>query len=104
MPAKLGNLERSRIESRSQSMMGIHVTEVSAGYGEGNEAIEIDIQDIGASAMLAAAMGSWAQGTVDKDTKEEAERVYRKDGIAFKEFYRKDGRPAPASICCCPTV
>ena len=37
------------------------------------------------------AMAAWARGTVDRETADEAERVYQKDGVSYKEEYRKDG-------------
>ncbi len=56
------------------------------------------MQDLGAVPALGMAMGAWAQSTVNRETQDEVERIYQKDGVSFKEEYRKDGSSAEMSV------
>ena len=47
---------------------------------------------------LMMAMGAWAQSTVSRETQDEVEKVYKKDGVAIKEEYRKDGSRAEMTM------
>ena len=69
-------------------------TNVSAQYTEGDQLIEVRVQDVGAVPALALGMTSWSRNTLDRETADEVERVYRRDGVAYKESYRKDGTGA----------
>lgn len=94
LPETLGSMPRTAVEARSEAAMGIQFTNVSAQYSEGERLIEVRMQDIGAVPALAIGMAAWSRSTVDSETPEEVERVYRRDGVAFKESYRKDGTSA----------
>lgn len=94
LPETLGSMPRTAVEARSEAAMGIQFTNVSAQYSEGERLIEVRMQDIGAVPALAIGMAAWSRSTVDSETPEEVERVYRRDGVAFKESYRKDGASA----------
>ena len=69
-------------------------TNVSAQYTEGDQLIEVRVLDIGAVPALALGMTSWSRNTVDCETADEVERVDRRDGVAYKGSYRKDGTGA----------
>ena len=71
---------------------------VTSEYGNDKGRIELKVQDIGAMPALAMAMGAWASSTVSKETQNEVEKVYKKDGVAVKEEYRKDGSRAEMSM------
>lgn len=94
MPEALGSMPRTAVEARSEAAMGIQFTSVSAQYAEGERLIEVRMQDIGAVPALAIGMAAWSRSTVDRETPDEVERVYRRDGTAIKEEYRKDGTSA----------
>jgi hypothetical protein len=44
------------------------------------------------------AMGAWAQSTVNRETNDEVERVFQRDGVSYKEAYRKDGSSAETTM------
>ena len=94
LPEALGSMPRTAVEARSEAAMGIQFTNVSAQYAEGERLIEVRMQDIGAVPALAIGMATWSRSTVDRETPDEVERVYRRDGTAIKEEYRKDGTSA----------
>lgn len=98
VPARLGNMERKAIEARSDSAMGMTFSSVTSEFGNDNGRVEVKVQDIGAMPALMMAMGAWAQSTVSRETQDEVEKVYKKDGVAIKEEYRKDGSRAEMSM------
>ncbi|MBU1352167.1 MAG: YIP1 family protein [Gammaproteobacteria bacterium] len=94
LPEALGTIPRTAVEARSEAALGVQFTKVSAQYSEGERLIEVRMQDIGAVPALALGMAGWSSSTVDRETPEEVERVFRRDGVAIKENYRKDGTSA----------
>lgn len=98
VPEKLAGLERTAIEARSDSAMGMSFSSVTAEYTRDNGRVEVKVQDLGAVPALGMAMGAWAQSTVNRETQDEVERIYQKDGVSFKEEYRKDGSRAELSL------
>ena len=94
LPETLGRMPRTAVEARTDGALGMQFTNVSAQYTEGDQLIEIRVQDVGAVPALALGMTSWSRNTLDRETADEVERVYRRDGVAYKESYRKDGTGA----------
>lgn len=88
-PETLGGMARTSIEAESQNAMGMTQNTVKASYALGEKAIDIEISDYGDLGRLAA--GAWSQRTLDRDTAEEVERIYRKGARAYNENWRKDG-------------
>ena len=98
VPEKLAGLTRTAIEARSDNTMGMSFSSVTAEYTREGGRVEVQVQDLGAVPALAMAMGAWAQSTVNRETQDEVERIYQKDGVSFKEEYRKDGSHAEMSV------
>lgn len=98
VPAKLGAMERTAIEARSDTAMGMTFSSVTSEFRNDTGRVEVKVQDIGAMPALMMAMGAWAQSTVSRETQDEVEKVFKKDGVAFKEEYRKDGSRAEVSM------
>ncbi len=98
VPATLAGLSRSTLEARSDNAMGMNFTSVTAEYEKDDRVLEVKVQDIGAVPALAMAMGAWARSTVNRETQEEVERIYQKDGVSIKEEYRKDGSRAEMAL------
>lgn len=98
VPDKLNGLERTAIEARSDTAMGLSFSSVTAEYSNDKGRIEVKVQDIGAVPTLALAMGAWAHSTVNRETQDEVERVFQRDGASIKESYRKDGSRAEMSM------
>lgn len=94
VPGQLGGLARNSVEARSDEAMGITFSSVNATYGRDGRDIDLAIHDIGSAPILVMAMGAWSKSTVNRETAEEVERVFRRDGVATKEEYRKDGSHA----------
>jgi hypothetical protein len=98
VPEKMGGMPRTSIEARTDSAMGLSFSSVEALYSKDNQSINVKVQDIGAVKVLAMGMAAWASSTVNRETPDEVERVYQKDGISYKEEYRKDGSHADFGI------
>ncbi len=98
VPAKLAGMERTAIEARSDSAMGMTFSSVTSEFRNDAGRVEVKVQDIGAMPALMMAMGAWAQSTVSRETQDEVEKVFKKDGVAVKEEYRKDGSQANLSM------
>ena len=98
VPAKLGAMERSAIEARTDNAMGMSFSSVTSEFRNDKGRVEVKVQDIGAMPALMMAMGAWASSTVNRETQTEVEKVYKKDGVAVKEEYRKDGSRAEMTM------
>lgn len=90
LPEKLGGLARETFEVQSGAAMGIAGSSARAGYGSGDEQIHLSITDVGG---LGGLMGfaAWANVTVDKETNNSVEKVYKQGKRTIRENYRKDG-------------
>lgn len=98
VPQTLAGMERREFEARSDSAMGMSFSSVTAQYSKDDREIDVQVQDIGSVPALAMAMGAWAQSTVNRETADEVERVFQRDGVSFKEAYRKDGSSAELTM------
>ncbi|WP_296869463.1 Yip1 family protein [Tibeticola sp.] len=98
VPETLGPLPRTSLETRSDAAFGVQFTNVYADYSAGEHAVSLRVQDVGVIPMLAKGMAGWASSSVDRETPEEVERVFRRDGVAIKERYRKDGTDSGLSM------
>lgn len=98
LPEKLAGMERTAIEARADETMGMKVSSVTSEFRNDTGRVEVKVQDIGAMPALMMAMGAWAQSTVSRETQDEVEKVFKKDGVAVKEEYRKDGSQADMTM------
>jgi hypothetical protein len=98
VPDQLGGMPRTSIEARTDSAMGLSFSSVEALYSKDGQSINMKVQDIGAVKVLAMGMAAWASTTMNRETADEVERVYQKDGVSYKEAYRKDGSHADYGI------
>ncbi len=90
LPETLGGLPRETFEVQSGAAMGIAGSLARAGYGSGDRKLELVITDLGG---LGGLMGfaAWANMTVDKETNDSVERVYKQGKRTMREEYLKDG-------------
>lgn len=93
-PEELAGLRRNWVEARTDTAMGIRFSSMNAGYAIDERGINLAIHDIGGAPVLVTALGAWSKATVDRETADEVERVFRGNGAATKEQYRKDGSHA----------
>lgn len=98
VPQTLDGMERREFEARSDNALGMSFSSVTALYANDDREIDVKVQDIGSVPALAMAMGAWAQSTVNRETADEVERVFQRDGVSFKEEYRKDGSQAELTM------
>lgn len=97
LPATLGALPRESIESQSNQAMGLAGSVAKASYAAGEQRVDLSIIDLGGLGGLAA-MAGWAQTTMDRDTPEKTEKVYKQGARTVHEEFRKDGRRSEVSV------
>jgi hypothetical protein len=90
LPEALGELKRDSIEASGGQAMGINGSSAKAGYAAGDKRVDLSITDMGGLAGMAALAG-WANMTVDKETADSIEKVYKQGNRTLREEYRKDG-------------
>lgn len=91
VPEKFDGFRREGLDARTESLMGISTSSVTGQYTSGFSQVEIRVQDLGAMPALVVAQAGWANSTVDRVVGGDVERVYKKDGVAIKEFYKRNG-------------
>jgi hypothetical protein len=90
LPETLGALKRDSFETNGGSAMGISTSVAKAGYVNGDQRAEVTISDLGGLGGLAS-VAAWANVTVDKETSDGVEKVYKQGSRTIHEEYRKDG-------------
>lgn len=98
VPEKLAGFSRQSLEARADQAMGMSFSSASASYDKDGQSVDLRVQDVGAVPALTMAMGAWASSTVNRETRDEVERIYQKDGISFREEYQKDGSRSEMAI------
>ena len=97
LPEAVGDLKRESIESQGGQAIGIATSSAKAVYAAGDKRIDLGITDLGGSAGLAALAG-WANMTMDKETGDRIEKVYKQGQRSIREDYRKDGSHAEVTV------
>ena len=90
LPESVGDLKRTGIEASSGQAMGIAGSSAKATYSAGERQLNLSITDTGGLAGLAT-MAGWANMTMDKETAEQVEKVYKQGPRTVREEFRKDG-------------
>lgn len=90
LPESLGDLQRDTIEAQSNQAMGVAASVARAEYANGERRVSLSITDMGGMGGLAALAG-WASASVDRETADEVEKVYKNGSRTVREQYRKDG-------------
>ena len=98
VPEQLAGLERTAFEVSSNQAMGIAMSSVEASYGSGEKRLDVKVVDVGAVPALAMGMMAWTATTMERETQDEVEKVYQRDGLSIKEEYRKDGSDAELMV------
>ncbi len=93
LPEKLGGLARETFEVQSGAAMGIAGSSARAAYTGGDQRLQLSITDIGGMGGLMG-FAAWANMTVDKETNDSVEKVYKQGKRTVRESYRKDGSHA----------
>lgn len=97
LPEQLGGLARENFEVQSGTAMGIAGSSAHATYSGGEQQMRLTITDIGG---LGGLMGfaAWANMTVDKESNDSVEKVYKQGKRTLREQYRKDGSQAEFTV------
>ena len=90
LPDALGNLKRESFETSGGSAMGISSSVAKATYVADDHRVELVISDMGGLGGLAS-VAAWANMTVDKETPDGIEKIYKDNGRTIHEQSRKDG-------------
>lgn len=97
LPEALGDLKRESIESQGGQAIGIATSMAKASYAAADKRVQLSITDLGGTAGLAALAG-WANMTMDKETAEQVEKVYKQGERTVREEYRKDGSHGEVTV------
>lgn len=90
LPDSLGELKRDSIEAQGNQVMGMAGSSAKASYAADSQRVKLSITDIGGMAGMAALAG-WASSTLDRETPDRVEKVYKQGQRTVRERYRKDG-------------
>jgi len=90
LPETLGDLKRESYEAAGGQAMGMAGSSAKATYAAGDRRVQLSITDMGGLGGLAALAG-WANMTVDRETNDQVEKVYKQGARTVREEYRKDG-------------
>jgi hypothetical protein len=90
LPESLGELKRDSIEAQGNQAMGLAGSSAKASYKAGDRQVQLTVTDLGGMGGLAALAG-WASTTLDKETADGVERIYKQGERTVREKYRKDG-------------
>lgn len=97
LPDGLAGMKRTAIEAQGNQAMGIAGSSAKATYADGDKRVLLSITDIGGMGGLAALAG-WASSTLDRETEEGIERVYKQGERTVREKSRKDGSHAEYTV------
>jgi len=87
LPETAGGLPRESIEAQSGGAMGLAGSTARATYRNGDQRLELAVTDAGAVGALATV---WSQVTLDRETADGVEKVYKDGKRTVREDYRKD--------------
>ena len=90
LPETLAGLPRQSYEAQGGGAMGMAASSAKAVYRQGEQRLELSITDMGGLGGLLSAVG-WANLTLDKDSSEAVEKIYKQGARTVREQYRKDG-------------
>ena len=97
LPESLGDLKRESYEAQGGEAMGVAGSSAKASYGAGDKKVQLSVTDMGGLAGLAALAG-WANMTVDRETNDQIEKVYKQGARTVREEYRKDGSRSEVTV------
>jgi len=97
LPEALGSLKRTSFEASGGQAMGIAGSNAKASYADDRQQVQLTITDLGGMSGMAT-MAAWAGMTVDKETQDAVEKVYKQGGRTIHEEARKDGSHAEFTV------
>jgi hypothetical protein len=97
LPETLGGLRRESSESSGSQAIGIASSVAKASYVDGERRARVTISDLGGLGGLAS-VATWAGMTMDKETDEGTEKVWKDGARTVHEEYRKDGSRGEVTV------
>lgn len=91
LPETAAGLARTAYEAQGGEAMGFSGSSANAEYGSGDKQVSLSITDTGSLAGLAS-MASWMGVTVDRETQDEVERVYKQGSRTVRESIDKQSK------------
>ena len=87
MPEKLLGLDRVEHEGQKAGAMGVTTSMAEATYRKGDKEIKMTIIDVGGVSFALNALAAWSVLEMDRETEDEVERTFTKDGSKYFEKY-----------------
>ncbi len=97
LPATASGLPRTSFESQSGGAMGIAGSTAKAVYGADGKQVELSVLDAGGLGGLMS-MATWAGVTMNRETDQGVEKVYKQGKRTVREEYTKDGSRSEVSV------
>lgn len=84
VPASLGGLPRTKISVERNGALGLQISTARATYGDGDQALQLEITDMGSVRGLMA-LAEWASVLHEKETDDSWDRTRKVDGRIVHE-------------------
>lgn len=84
VPASLGGLPRTKISVERNGALGMQISTARATYGDGDQALQLEITDMGSVRGLMA-LAEWASVLHEKETEDSWDRTRKVDGRIVHE-------------------
>jgi hypothetical protein len=97
LPDGVGDLKRESIEAQGNQAMGLAGSSAKASYAAGDRQLRLSVTDLGGLGGLANIAG-WAGTTLDRETAEGVERIYKSGDRTVRESARKDGSQSEYTV------
>jgi hypothetical protein len=97
LPATAAGLPRTASESQSGGAMGLAGSTANAVYAADGKQVELSVVDAGGLGGLMS-VATWASVTMDRETEQGVEKIYKQGKRTVREQYSKDGSRSELSI------
>ncbi len=92
LPDRLGWMKQTEHSSERSGFFGFRVATAEARYESKNKWIEIELVDLGGMPIARIGLNFWDEMDIDRESKEEVERTYMKNGDKYHEKYNKKSK------------
>jgi len=89
LPSRIGWMTQTEHSSENAGSFGFNVASAEAKYEFGEKWIKLTVVDLGGVPMAMFGLSFWNNIEVDKETKEEIEKVYEENGHKYHVKYNK---------------
>jgi hypothetical protein len=93
LPENLAGMKRNSHTGEKVGAAGFNMSNARATYMGGGKNLDISLVDVGGFGAAIAGMAAWSNLEIDRESDEEIERTYTKDGYkAFEKYNFKEKR------------